>query len=98
MAIKADIKRIIKEGKKEDAARLIIKARSAAMGQEGYISSENLSNCKDPNILMVVSTWQSEDKWLKWKDSDVRKLIEAEFAEVSSAPAEYDTYYMGFKL
>ena len=47
---------------------------------------------------MVVSIWQSEDKWLKWKNSDTRKNIEEELSGLLSAPAEYDTYFMGSNL
>lgn len=95
MAIKAYIKRTVKEGKTKEALRLLIKARSAAMGREGYISSETLSSCKDPNTLMVVSLWQNEAQWLDWKQSDDRKVIEDEFAGLLAGPVEYDTYYLG---
>ena len=98
MAIKAYIKRVVKEGKIKDAAGLLIKARSAAMEQEGYISSETLSSCSDPNILLVVSLWQNEGQWLNWKNSDRRQTIEAEFSSLLDGPVEYDTYFMGLSL
>ena len=95
MAIKAYIKRTVKEGKTKEALRLLIKARSAAMGREGYISSETLSSCSDPNTLMVVSLWQSEGQWLNWKQSEERKAIEDEFADLLAGPVAYDTYHLG---
>jgi heme-degrading monooxygenase HmoA len=98
MAVKVYIKRKIKSGKGKEAGRLLVKARSAAMVQDGYISSENLTSCTDPNTLMVVSIWENEDNWQRWKDSAARKAIENEFADLLAAPAEYDIYHMGFNL
>lgn len=49
MAVKVLIKRKIKDGKINDASKLLIKARYNAMGQPGYISSETLSGCDDSN-------------------------------------------------
>jgi heme-degrading monooxygenase HmoA len=98
MAVKVYIKRKIKEGKSKDVGRLVVKARSAAMVQDGYISSENLTSCADPHTLMVVSIWESVDKWQRWKDSETRRAVEEEFNDLLAAPTEYDAYYMGFNL
>ena len=68
MAVKVLIKRKIKDGKINDASKLLIKARHNAMGQPGYISSETLSGCDDPNNVVIISMWQRIENWNQWKN------------------------------
>ena len=69
MAGKGLIKRKIKNNKLNEASRLLIKARYAAMGQQGYISSETLTDFDDPNTVMVISMWQKIENWNQWKNT-----------------------------
>lgn len=96
MAIKVLIKRKIKNGRLSEASKLLIKARYAAMGQQGYISSETLTDCDDPNNVVVISMWQKIENWNQWKNSDLRSKNEAEFEALLDAPTEYETYNLGF--
>lgn len=98
MAIKVFIKRKIKKGNFNEASKLLIKARSNAMSQAGYISSETLSNCDDPNKIVVVSMWQKKEDWIKWKDSELRKANEDQFEKLLDAPTEYEIYALGMRL
>ena len=63
MAVKVLIKRKIENGKLNETSKLLIKARYAAMGQQGYISSETLTDCDDPNKVVVISMWQKIENW-----------------------------------
>ena len=63
MAIKVFIRRKIKEGQMAAASRLVSKTRYDAMRQEGYISSETLSDHEDSNRILVISMWQELDNW-----------------------------------
>ncbi len=74
MAVKVLIKRKIKDGKIDEASKLFIKARYNAMGQPGYISSETLSGCDDPNNVVVISMWQRIENWNQWKNGDLINL------------------------
>ena len=95
MAVKVLIKRKIKDGRINDASKLLIKARYNAMGQPGYISSETLSGCDDPNTVVVISMWQKIENWNQWKNSDLRAKNETAFEALLDAPAEYETYNLG---
>jgi len=97
MAVKVFIKRKIKDGKLNEASKLLIKARYNAMEQEGYISSETLSDCDRPNHVMVISMWQKIAHWKRWKDSDLRAENEAGFAALLDGPTEYETYNLGLQ-
>jgi len=98
MAIKVLIKRKIKDGKMNEASKLIIKARYNAMGQQGYISSETLSGCDDQNNVIVVSMWQKIENWNQWEKSELRAENETKFESLLDGPVEYETYNLGLQL
>jgi heme-degrading monooxygenase HmoA len=98
MAVKVLIKRKIKDGKLNEASKLLVKARYAAMGQQGYISSETLTDCDDPNKVVVISMWQKIENWNQWKKSDTRSETEIGFESVLDGPTEYEAYNLGLTL
>jgi heme-degrading monooxygenase HmoA len=95
MAVKVLIKRKIKGNALKEVTRLLLKTRYDAMGQEGYISSETLSDIETPNKVVVVSMWQTSGDWLSWKNSPVRSENEAEFEKYLEAPTEIEIYALG---
>jgi heme-degrading monooxygenase HmoA len=98
VAVKVLIKRKIKDGKLNEASKLLVKARYAAMGQQGYISSETLTDCDDPNKVVVISMWQRIENWNQWKKSGLRSETEIEFESVLDGPTEYEAYNLGLML
>jgi heme-degrading monooxygenase HmoA len=98
MAVKVLIKRKIKDGKLNEASKLLIKTRYSAMGQQGYISSETLTDCDDPNKVVVISMWQKIENWNQWKKSDLRSETEIGFESVLDGPTEYEAYNLGLTL
>jgi len=98
MAVKVLIKRKFKDGKLNEASKLFNQARYKAMSQQGYISSETLSSCDDPNNVVVVSMWQGIENWNQWKESDLREENEAEFEALLVGPTEYETYNLGLPI
>ncbi len=98
MAVKILIKRKIKDGNMQAAARLLINSRQGAMTQPGYISSETLRNLDDPGQVVVVSMWQNKSDWQAWKDSETRKAIQAEFEAYLVGQTEYEHYALGLPM
>ena len=98
MAIKVLIKRKIKDGKLNEASKLLIKARYNAMDQPGYISSETLTGCDEQNNVVVVSMWQKIENWNQWEKSEVRAENETKFESLLDGPVEYETYDLGLQL
>ncbi len=95
MAVKVLIKRHIKEGQSKEVFALLNKTRSAAMNQKGYITGETLMSHDDPHRVIVISTWQTIDNWLAWKDNKERKGIEAKLEPYLQFPTEYEEYVFG---
>ena len=82
----------IQDNKTKEARALLNTLRIGAMNQPGYISGETLFNQYDPKCIMVISIWQTVDDWEKWKESDERSAIEAQFEILLQEPAEYEAF------
>ena len=95
MAVKVLIKRRFKEGKAKEVFALLNKFRAEAMSQTGYITGESLINIDDPQKILVISTWQSIENWLKWKEDPARKANEAKLQQYLEDPTEHETYVFG---
>jgi len=98
MAVKILIKRKIKDGNMHAAARLLINNRKGAMAQPGYISSETMRSLDDPTQVVVVSMWQRQEDWERWKSSDTRKSSESEFKDYIVGGTEYEHYTLGLPM
>jgi len=95
MTVKILIKRKFKNGNMQAASRLVINNRSGAMKQPGYISSETLRSLDDKDQVVVMSMWENIETWDAWKNSETRKLNEAEFKDYFVAETEYEHYSLG---
>ena len=95
MAVKVMIKRHIKEGKAKEVFALLNKHRAEAMNQKGYVTGETLMSYKNPHRLLVISTWQSIENWLSWKENKDRRANEAKLEQFLEFPTEYDEYILG---
>jgi len=94
MAVEVLIRRKIMETKVKEVSPLIVKLRSLATIQPGYISGETL-NCIDPpdrKEYLVISTWHSMEDWKKWLQSKERSNINDQIDQLSQEKAEYTIY------
>ncbi len=95
MAVKILIKRKFKKEALQKASAMLIKARSNAMGNNGYLSTETLVNYDDPQSVLIVSMWQSKEDWDKYKVSAARKEHEDTYADYFEGPTEYEICNIG---
>jgi len=95
MTVKILIKRKFKNANSKNVSDVIAESRKNAMKQKGYISSESLCGCDDPNLILVISMWQKKENWEKYKNSPVRKETEEKYAELFVKPTEYELYNLG---
>jgi len=94
MGIEVLIRRKFVKEKANELAPLIVKLRSLATMQPGYISSETLK-CIDPpddNDYLVRSTWHSIEDWKKWLHSKERSAIQKKIDIVTTEKTEYRIY------
>ena len=93
--VKVMIKRHIKEGKAKDVFALLKEQRVKAMNQRGHLKGETLMSYQNPQFLLVISTWQSMENWLAWKENNERRANEAKLEQFLESPTEYDEYIFG---
>lgn len=93
--VKVMIKRHMKEGKAKDVFALLKEQRAKAMNQRGHLKGETLMSYQNPRCLLVISSWQSMENWLSWKESEERRGNEAQLAQFLESPTEYDEYIFG---
>jgi len=93
--VKIMIKRYIKEGKAKEVFTLLNKQRAKAMNQRGHLKGETLMSYQNPHCLLVISTWQSMENWIAWKENKERSTNEAKLEQFLESPTEYDEYILG---
>jgi heme-degrading monooxygenase HmoA len=94
MAVEVLIRRQFVEEKAKEVAPLIVKLRSLARSQPGYLSSESLQ-CIDPpgeNDYLIRSTWNSVEDWKRWLHSKERTAIQEKIDAISGVATEYRIY------
>ena len=80
--------------KRNRVGSLIVRLRSLALVQPGYISGETLK-CIDPaseDEYLVRSTWESVETWKTWLHSDARTAIQEEIDTITGEATEYRIY------
>jgi heme-degrading monooxygenase HmoA len=95
MTVKILIRRNFLEGTHKAASEMLIQARTNALSHKGYISSETLHNCDDPNTVMVVSMWEKKEDWDSYATSSDRMDNERKFAEILDGQTEYEIFNLG---
>ena len=95
MSVKILIRRKFKKEALKNASAMLIKARTNAMGNQGYISTETLVNYDDPQSVIILSMWQSKDDWDRYRDSDTRKEHEDKYADMFEGSTEYEIFRLG---
>jgi heme-degrading monooxygenase HmoA len=97
MAIKVLIKRKFKPGSLRQVSQLLNRARYSAMSMQGYISSETLTDLRDPDRIVVVSMWHSLEDWNNWKNSPSRSEFIGEMEKIMIGPEEIEAFEMGMQ-
>ena len=94
MYVQVLIKRKFIKEKAGEVATLMVKLRSLARAQPGYISSESLK-CIDPpheDEYLIRSSWHSEEDWKKWQNSEERGAIQQQIDSITQEKTEYRIY------
>jgi len=95
MNAKILIKRRFKKGKQKEIIALLRELRGGALHQPGYISGETLTSSDDPQVLMVIGTWQDMESWNNWKRNNTRQTLEQMLEIYQEKSTEYQEYTLG---
>jgi len=95
MTVKILIKRKVKDAAMTEVSKMLVQARINALGKNGYISSETLSNYDNPNEILVVSIWRNKTDWDAYRENPTRINFEREYEQLFESPTEYSVYNLG---
>ena len=93
MAISVMIQRTFSD--KEKATKLvplIVKLRSLATIQSGYITGKTFRCLDCPGEYLVVSTWNSLDDWNRWLQSEQRIALQKQVDDLLGEITQYRIY------
>ena len=93
MAVRVFIRRRVPETRIGGIIQLFRRFRRNALEQEGYISGETIRNLDDPEVYVVISTWQTLEDWKKWTESPVREEIQGKIDDLLGGQTEYDIFH-----
>ena len=93
MAISVVIQRVFKDDDKATKlAPLIVKLRSLATVQPGYITGKTFRCLDCPGEYLVISTWNSLDDWNRWLNSEQRMEIQKQVDDLLGEKTQYRVY------
>ena len=93
MAISVIIQRRFNDGEKAaKLSPLIVKLRSLATSQPGYITGKTFRCLDCEGEYLVISTWRSEDDWKRWRDSDQRQELQQQIDDLLGETTQYRIY------
>jgi heme-degrading monooxygenase HmoA len=66
---------------------VLMKLRSHAMQYSGFITAENLVSEEDVSVVMMISTWETMEKWRAWMESKrTQELLQQATTDVTGTP------------
>jgi len=57
------------------------------MHAKGYISGETLRSLDDPEVYLVISTWNTLDDWKRWEADQDRQEIQGQIDSLLKSPS-----------
>lgn len=93
MAISVMIQRKFKDEKiAVNLAPLIVKLRSLATIQPGYLTGKTFRCLDCPGEYLVISTWNSIDDWNRWLNSEQRVILQKQVDNLLGEKTQYRFY------
>lgn len=93
MSVCVIIRRTVRDEKiAVNLAPLIVKLRSQAAIQPGYITDQTFSCLDCEGEYLVVSTWNRLEDWNKWMHSEERQVIQRQIDELTGEKTDYRYY------
>lgn len=90
MAVSVLIDRKFKPEGIQKAYEVIVKLRSLATLEPGYISGQTLVAVDDPNRVVVLGTWASIQQWENWRENELRKEQTKKLEPLSASNEKVD--------
>ncbi len=93
MAVSVLIRRTFSETEKAaELAPLIVKLRSLAAIQPGYLTGRTFRCLDCAGEYLVISTWNTMEDWNRWLNSQERQELQNRVDELLGEKTEYRIY------
>ena len=93
MAVSVLIRRTFSETEKAaELAPLIVKLRSMAAIQPGYLTGRTFRCLDCAGEYLVISTWNTMEDWTRWLNSPERQELQNQIDELLGEKTEYRIY------
>ena len=93
MAVSVLIRRTFSETEKAaELAPLIVKLRSLAAIQPGYLTGRTFRCLDCAGEYLVISTWNTMEDWTRWLNSPERQELQNRIDELLGEKTEYRIY------
>jgi heme-degrading monooxygenase HmoA len=93
MAISVMIQRTFRDTQKAaKLAPLIVKLRSLATIQPGYLTGRTFRCLDCPGEYLVISTWNSLEDWNRWLKSEQRVALQKQVDDLLGEETQYRIY------
>jgi heme-degrading monooxygenase HmoA len=93
MAVSIIIRRTFTDPKKAaELAPLIVRLRSEATAQPGYITGRTFRCLACPGEVLVIRSWNPLEDWQRWLNSDKRKALQDRVDALLGETTEYRLY------
>ena len=93
MTVSIMIQRVVKD---QSTARklipLIIKLRSKAMAQPGFLTGQTFTCMDYEGEYMVISSWNTIEDWNRWMHDEERQAIQRKVDELLGEKTKYRYY------
>lgn len=73
MAIRVMVVAKIKEGQEKEFEAAYAEVTRKVKGTPGHVCDELLRNTQEPGSYVLLSEWESKEKFLAWEDAPVHK-------------------------
>jgi heme-degrading monooxygenase HmoA len=73
-------------------APLIVRLRSQASVQPGYIMDQSFAALDSEGEYLVVSIWDTIESWNRWKNSEERQFIQDQIDQLTGKETVYRYY------
>lgn len=80
------------EEKATHLAPMIVKLRSLATVQPGYITGQTFRCLDSPGEYLVISSWNSIEDWNQWLSSEQRTKIQKQIDDLLGEKTVYRIY------
>jgi heme-degrading monooxygenase HmoA len=90
--VKVLLERTIRGRHVGEVVQLMRQMRVLALQQPGYVSGETLHAVDDPNHYLVISAWESLERWQDWFNNPDRQKLQQELDAYLGSPALMRVY------